>query len=68
MPWLKTIANELFGLFVDDGTFAITILAWLALAWLTLPHLPLPPTAKGPILFLGLAAILLESATRRARH
>ncbi len=67
MPWLKTIAAEIFGLFVDDGAFAVAILAWLVVAGLALPHIGLPPPVKGPILFAGLAVILIESATRRAR-
>lgn len=30
MRWFKTIILELYGLFVDDGSFAITIVVWLA--------------------------------------
>ncbi len=29
MTWLRNIVAELFGLFVDDGSFAIAILIWL---------------------------------------
>jgi hypothetical protein len=68
LTWLKTIVDEVFGLFVDDGSFAVAILAWLAFAWLALPHAGLPASAKGPVLFLGLAAILVESAARRSRQ
>lgn len=68
MPWLKSIFREIFGLFVDDGSFAIAILAWLVLLWLALPHLPIPPVWHGAILFAGLIAILVESALRRARQ
>lgn len=68
MKWLKTVLDEVFGLFVDDGSFAVAVLVWLGVAWLLLPHAGLPAAAKAPILFLGLAAILLESATRRARQ
>jgi hypothetical protein len=67
MPWIKTIAAEIYGLFVDDGSFALAILAWLLAAWLLLPRLGLPSALGGPILFAGLAAILVESALRRAR-
>jgi hypothetical protein len=67
MGWVRTVLAEIFGLFVDDGSFALAILAWLAVAGLGLPHLDLPAAVKGPILFLGLAAILIESALRRAR-
>ena len=39
MRWIGTIAREVFGLFVDDGSFAIAILVWLLLAGLCLPWL-----------------------------
>lgn len=67
MRWIKTVVSEIFGLFVDDGSFAIAILLWLVLAGLVLPRTDIPAAAKGPILFIGLAAILVESAARRAR-
>ena len=67
MSWLKTAWSELVGLFVDDGSFATAILAWLLLAWLALPRLPLPPSWPPVILFAGLAAILAGSAVRRSR-
>lgn len=44
---------ELFGLFVDDGSFALSILAWLAVAWLILPWFGLPPALPPAILFTG---------------
>lgn len=68
MQWLKTVLNEVFGLFVDDGSFAIATLIWLGAVWLLLPRIDVPPAVKGPILFIGLAAILVESAARRARR
>ncbi|MBU6499526.1 MAG: hypothetical protein KGJ41_16770 [Rhodospirillales bacterium] len=66
MVWLRTILSEILGLFVDDGAFAVAILAWIALLWWLAPWLT--PTLRGPLLFAGLAAILLESALRRARR
>lgn len=68
MSWLKSIYREIFGLFVDDGSFAIAIVAWLVLLWLVLPHLSIPSAWHGVILFAGLIAILVESALRRARQ
>ena len=68
MTWLKTIWSEFIGLFVDDGSLAVAVLAWLAVAWLLLPRLPLPPALPPAILFAGLASILVESALRRARQ
>jgi hypothetical protein len=67
MPWLSSILAEIWGLFVDDGTFALAILVWLAVYWVVLPHFGVPPELKGPILFAGLATVLVESALRRAR-
>lgn len=66
MTLLKTIWSRFTGLFVDDGSLAVAVLAWLAAAWLLLPRLPLPPALPPAILFAGLAPILVESALRRA--
>ncbi len=66
MNALKTILHEILGLFVDDGSFALAILLWLALVWFLVRLLQLP-AAGGIVLFLGLAAILVESVTRFAR-
>lgn len=68
MRWIKTIAAEVFGLFVDDGSFAAAILAWLLLAWLVLPRTAGLGAWGGVALFGGLAAILLTSAVRRSRQ
>ncbi len=68
MTSLKAIWSEFIGLFVDDGSLAFAILAWLIVAGLLLPRLPLPPALPPVILFAGLALILVESAWRRARQ
>jgi len=68
MTWLKTIWSEFIGLFVDDGSLAVAVVAWLIAAWLLLPRLPLPPALPPMILFAGLALILVESTLRRARQ
>ncbi len=68
MPFLKAIWSEFIGLFVDDGSLAVAVLAWLGAAWLLLPHLPLPPALPPLLLFAGFALILIESALRRARQ
>jgi len=68
MKWIKNIFREIFGLFVDDGAFALAILIWLSfMRWAT-SHLALSPAAIGVILFAGLALILIESTTRFARR
>ncbi len=68
MTWIRTVLREVFGLFVDDGSFAVAILAWLLLVWLVLPRLGVAAGWTGVILFAGLASILAESATRSARR
>ena len=67
MRWIGTVLREIFGLFVDDGSFAVAILVWLAIMWLVLPRIAVPAFWNGPVLFVGLALILVESAARRAR-
>jgi len=64
---LKTILDELIGLFVDDGSLALAILFWILIA-AALPRLGLPLAWSGPILFLGLLAILIENIARRANR
>jgi xanthosine utilization system XapX-like protein len=64
--WLKSIWAELMGLFVDDGSFALSIVVWLIACGLVLRRLSLPSVAPPAILFVGLALILARSAVRRA--
>lgn len=66
MTWLKNVAAEFIGLFVDDGSLAVAVLVWLGAAWLLLPRLGLPNPWPPVILSIGLAGILVESALRRA--
>lgn len=68
MRWIKTVLSEVYGLFVDDGNFALAIISWLLVVWLALPHLGLATVWTAAALFLGLAVIFVESATRRARQ
>lgn len=68
MQWIKTVLAEAFGLFVDDGSFALAIVVWLVLCWRLLPHVDIPHVLKGPILAAGLAVILLVSVIHRARR
>lgn len=68
MNWLRATLSELAGLFVDDGRYALTIVAWLLLAWWVLPLLRLGGGWNATIFAAGLLAILVESVLRRARH
>lgn len=67
MRWLKTIWEEVFGLFVDDGAYALSILFWLAaIAALGLGFPAFRPWL-GPLLFAGLATILVVGVGRGSR-
>jgi hypothetical protein len=66
MSAIRAVIQEMIGLFVDDGSFALAIVAWLLVNTLVLPHLRLSGVWSGAILFAGLALILIESAARRA--
>jgi hypothetical protein len=68
MKWLKAILHEIFGLFVDDATFAAAIFLWLILVKVLTPHLGIPSRWTGIILFTGLALILAENTTRYAKR
>jgi hypothetical protein len=68
MKWILKILREIFGIFVDDGSFALAVLVWLAVVYWTTPHLCLPPAGTVIIFFSGLALILAESALRYSRR
>lgn len=72
MNWIRTVVREIYGLFVDDLAFTVSILAWLGLIWagvVEMPklHVAFPHWLPAVLLFAGLAAILLESTLRFAR-
>jgi hypothetical protein len=67
MIWAKAMLSELIGLFVDDGSLALAVLAWVTINWWLLGKLDLPRAWDGAVLFAGLALILLENALRGAR-
>lgn len=67
MTLISTIAKELLGLFVDDGSLALAILAWVAAVAALTAGLGAGGTFAGVLLFAGLIAILLENVLRRAR-
>jgi len=67
MKWLGTIWDEFIGLFVDDVSFAVAIVIWLAVAH-AVYHMDLVAGVwRGPLLFAGLAVIFVENTLRRAR-
>ncbi len=66
MGWMRTVAREVLGLFVDDGSFALAILLWLGVMRFTASHLR-PGVLGGVILAAGLLLILLENLVRSSR-
>jgi hypothetical protein len=67
MSSLVTIFKELWGLFVDDGSLALALIAWVAICAFGLPRLPVPPVWDGPLLFTGCVFILVFAVLRTAR-
>jgi len=67
MRALIEIVRECVSLFVDDGSLAAIALVWIAICGVALPTLVPGPSWHGPILFIGLALILVENAFRGAR-
>lgn len=67
MHAIKKILIEIFGLFVENGRFALAIIIWLGIVWLATPHLAIRTDAGGPFLFAGLALILIENTIRSSR-
>lgn len=60
MKLLRRCLHELWTLFVDDGAVAACVVAWIVVACLVLQRLPVG-IWSGPILFVGLAAIVAVS-------
>jgi hypothetical protein len=67
MKVVQTALREIYGLFVDDGSYALAILFWLLIVGLVFPRLPGGGSWRGPLLFLGLIVLLLENVRRSAR-
>jgi hypothetical protein len=67
MNWAKAILDTIWGLFIDDFVFGLSIVIWLTLAWL-LRVLGFDAKWDCGLLFVGLAVVLCHSALRRAAH
>jgi hypothetical protein len=67
MNWIVQALKELWGLFVEDGSYAIALVAWTAIAAFLLA-LIVPDLWRGPCLFAGLIFVLIENVTRSARN
>ncbi len=66
MNVIATALREVYGLFVEDGSYALAIVGWLLVAALALPHIG---TGRwhAPILLVGLLLILCENVLRSAK-
>ncbi len=67
MRWVSSIAQEILGLFVEDGSFAIAIAIWLLLTLALFPRLIALASWGAPVLFAGLAAVLAKSVLNYSR-
>ena len=62
------LIRELFGLFVDDGSLALAILAVVAVAAVLSGGIHLPPLVIGAVLIIGCILVLLENVLRASRQ
>jgi hypothetical protein len=68
MTGLSTAWRELIALFIDDGSFALSILAWLAGGAICLHVFEVPAAVEGFLLAAGFVMILAENVERTARE
>lgn len=67
MKPLVAISLELVGLFIDDGSLTLAILASIVLAGTYVHLLPGSPFIGGLVLLLGCLGLLLENVLRARR-
>ena len=67
MSTIVSVARELWGLFVEDASFTLGILASLAVAAFLLPAMQVPATWRGGALVTMLALVLVENVLRSAK-
>jgi hypothetical protein len=68
MKLVVTTARELFGLFVDDGSLAVALVAWILVFQTASGFWPSLDPWGAAILFLGCIVILLENTLRAAKR
>lgn len=64
MTWLMSGLKQIYGLFVDDGALSLAICVWLLIMWFVLPHIIVSGSVRPIVLFIGLAALLVDSVRR----
>jgi hypothetical protein len=62
------MARKVFGLFVDDGSLALSILVWIFALHVVAPIASIEQTWAAPVLFLGCAGMLIENVLRASRQ
>jgi hypothetical protein len=68
MNVLIAVLRELIGLFVDDGSLALMILAVVMLAGILATLMPDFQLAAGAVLLFGCLGVLLANVARAARR
>lgn len=68
MGWVRSALREVWGLFVDDGSFAAATVVWLGLVLLGIRRVSGSTHWGGVALFGGLALVLVENVLRYARR
>jgi hypothetical protein len=67
MNFFKSIFSELIGLFVDDGSFVLAVIAWVLGGAICLRTQLISPLVEAVLLFLGIIVLLAENVERTAR-
>ena len=65
---LIAMLGKVFGLFVDDGSLALSILVWIFALHVVMPIVPMDQGGAAPLLFLGCIGILIENVLRASRQ
>jgi hypothetical protein len=67
MNALSTALKELYGLFVEDGSYALGIVLWLLVVGVVFSQFPQLGFWRAVLLFAGLVFLLIENVLRTAR-
>jgi hypothetical protein len=68
MTMLATAFRMLIGLFVDDGSLALAIVAIVLLSWVFATLLPDAPLVTGAVLLVGCLGVLLANFLKAAER
>ena len=67
MNSLKGVFSELLGLFVDDGSLVLAVIAWVLGGAICLRAQMITPPVEAVLLFVGIIVLLAENVERTAR-